>query len=281
MNTIEIKNLTKNFKDFKLGPIDLNIPKGSIVGFIGENGAGKSTTIKLILNLLNKDSGDIKIFGKNLHENHKEIMNDIGVVFDDLNLPKELAIKDYYSIFKGMFENWDEEKFFYYMKTFQLPENRKIKELSRGMKMKFSLAIALSHNAKLMIMDEPTSGLDPVARDEILDILLEFIQSDENTVFISSHILTDLQKVADYIAFIHKGQLKFMEEKDALTDEFAILQCDKETAISLSKAAIIGRKSGQFGEKLLVRRELVPSGLDLERPSIEDIMLFFIRGEGR
>lgn len=206
-------------------------------------------------------------------------MNRIGVVFDDLHLPSEMKVKQIGKFCKLTFDTWQEDVFSGYISRFNLPLSQKLKHLSRGMKMKLSLAIALSHQAELLILDEATSGLDPVVRDEILDILLDFLQKENHTVLISSHILSDLEKAADYIAFIHKGQILFMEEKDQLTEEYALCSVDQETARSIDSAAIIGRRSHAFGQELLVKRSLVPANLELIKPSIEDIMVYIIKGD--
>ncbi|MGO3018698.1 MAG: ABC transporter ATP-binding protein [Anaerococcus sp.] len=215
INAIEIKSLEKNFDEFKLGPIDLNIPQGTIVGFIGENGAGKSTTIKLLLGLLRKDKGEIKILGED-NPSKVKIKDRISVVFDDLFLPDEMNLVDVEKFCSGVYSKWDRDAFNSYIRKFNLINNQKIKTYSRGMKMKLSMAIALSHNADLLLLDEATSGLDPVVRDNILDLLLDFMQDEKHTILISSHILSDLEKIADYIAFIHEGKVLFMETKDGL-----------------------------------------------------------------
>lgn len=277
-NIIEIRGLTKSYPGFHLGPLDLNIPEGAIVGFIGENGAGKSTTIKLILDLIHAESGEVKIFGKQMKQDPVGIRNQLGVVFDSLHLPWELTIKQIGKVCAKMYKNWDEEAYPSMIRAFNLEPGKKVKELSRGMKMKLSLTIALSHKARCLLLDEVTSGLDPVVREEILDILLDFIQDETKSVLISSHILSDLEKVADYIAFIHKGQLIFMENKDTLQDEYALCSCDTVTANTVDSEAIVGRRRNEFGENLLLKRSLAPRHLELERPSIEDIMLFYIKG---
>ena len=257
-NILEIKGLTKSYPGFHLGPLSFAIPEGAIVGYIGENGAGKSTTIKLILGLVSPDSGEVSIFGQKMDDDPKGIRDQIG---------------------KRIYRHWNQVQFEDYLAKYNLTSNKLVKDLSRGMKMKLSLAIALSHEARLLLLDEPTSGLDPVVREELLDILLEFIQDERRSVFISSHILSDLEKVADYIAFIHEGQLIFLENKDLLQDEYVLYSCDSQAAKQIDPEAIIGRRKNQFGEKLLLRRSFVPQQLELERPSIEDIMLFYIKGE--
>lgn len=277
MNNLEIRGLEKEFKNFKLGPIDLDIPKGVIVGFIGENGSGKTTTIKLILDLIHKNKGDIRIFDENLSDNH-DIINDIGVVFDELNLHEFLTAKDVDKIFSDVYYNWDSLKYYSLIEKMNIDHTKSIKEYSRGMKMKLALAMALSHDAKLLLLDEATSGLDPVVRDEILGMLMEFIQKEDNSVLISSHILSDLQKVADYIAFIHEGKMIFMEEKDALLENFGILYTNSKTADSLNPEGIVGRIDSDLNTKVLINRDYIPQGFQVEKPEIEDFMLYIRKG---
>ncbi len=285
LNTIEIKGLEKSYKNFHLGPIDLEIPTGYIVGFIGENGAGKTTTIKLLLGLLKKENGSIKIFDKEFDQHRKEILQDIGFVFDELHFPENIKIKHINKIMQGIYKDWNSVFFENYCAGLNLDVNKKIKELSRGMKMKVSLAIALSHNAKLLLLDEPTGGLDPIVREEILDMLMDYMQDGNRTVILSSHILSDLEKIADYITFIHNGKIQFFEEKDRLTEELAILSCDDETKKLIGKTAIVAERKQRFHQEILVKKALLDSKMlnndeiSLAKPNIEDIMLFFSKGE--
>ena len=280
---IEIKNLVKKFDDFTLGPIDFAIPKGSIVGYIGQNGAGKSTTIKLLLGLLKKDLGEIKILGYD-NPNSIELKDKIGVVFDDLLVPEEMTLVemtlvDLEKFCSRVYSKWDREFFYQLKKKFNLSEKQTIKNYSRGMRMKLSMAVALSHNAEILILDEATSGLDPIVREEILDLLLDFMQEENHTILISSHILSDLEKVADYIAFINDGKVLFVETKDELKENYGICTLSNEEVKNLDEEAIIGRRVHSFGQELLVKRNLVPDGIRLQKPSIEDIMLYFVKGD--
>lgn len=279
MNDIlEIKNLSKSLNDFYLGPLDLNIKRGSIVGYIGKNGAGKSTTIKLILGDMKKDSGEIYIFGKKIEDLTEDEKKKIAFVFEDFFFPQELNIKEvekFHSMYYGNF--WEKETFNKLLKRFKLPEKKKISTFSRGMKMKLSLILALSHNAELLILDEATSGLDPVARDDILDILLEFIQDENKSIMISSHILSDLEKIADEIAFLHRGKLIFVENKDKLKEDYGLVSLSKEEFESLDKNAIISVRDYKFGRECLVKKELVPQNLEVENVSIEEIMVYMIK----
>lgn len=280
-NVLEISGLAKRYDGFALDDINLALPKGSIMGFIGENGAGKSTTIKLILNLIHRDSGEIKIFGLDNRKHEIQIKEDIGVVFDESNFPDSMRVPDVNSVMSKIYQQWDYKVYNYYIKKFSLPTTKDIKSFSRGMKMKLSLAVALSHNAKLLILDEATSGLDPIVRDEILDVFLEFIQDEEKSIFISSHITSDIEKIADYIAFIHQGRLVFLESKDNLSNNYGILKCKAADFDSLDKEYVKGYRKNQFGVEALVVRDRFKSGFTMDHASIEDIMLFTIRGEAQ
>lgn len=279
MNDIlKIKSLSKSLNDFYLGTIDLSIKRGSILGYIGENGAGKSTTIKMILGDMKKDSGQIYIFGKKIEDLTEDEKKKIAFVFEDFFFPQEMNVKEvekFHSMYYGNY--WEKEKFNKLVKRFNLPEKKKISTFSRGMKMKLSLILALSHKAELLILDEATSGLDPVARDDILDILLEFIQDENNSIMISSHILSDLEKIADEIAFIHRGKLIFVESKDILEEEYGIVSLSKEEFKSLDKNAIISVRDYKFGKECLVKKQLLPESLEVENASVEEIMVYMIK----
>lgn len=218
-NILEVKNLCKNYDKFSLKNISLNLPKGTIMGLVGENGAGKSTTIKAILNLLHTSDGIIKIFGLDCKEHEMEIKEDIGIVLDEGFVSEYLNPKDINTIMKDMYKNWDEELYFKYLADFKLPEDKISKEYSSGMKMKLKIAVALAHHPKLLILDEPTSGLDPVARNDILDIFQDFIQDEEHGIFVSSHITSDLESIADYITFINNGEIVLSKTRDELLDK--------------------------------------------------------------
>ncbi len=277
-NAIKMTDVKKTFGNFTLGPINLSVPRGSIVGYIGENGAGKSTTIKLLLDLIEADSGKIEIFDKDIHSFTTEMKKDIAFVFDNLYLPKEMTLETVRNFHKKLYNKaWDDASFSRLLNHFKLPENKTIKYFSRGMKMQLGIALALSHNAKLLLLDEPTSGLDPVIRDDVLDLLLEYIQNEENTVLVSSHILSDLEKIADYIAFIHEGRLLFMDTKDGLIDKYGKASIRKEQLESIDRKAIVGKRTHKFGVEVLLVRELAPKNMELEKPSIEDIMVNMIR----
>ena len=274
---IEIKDLIKQFDNFMLGPINLTIPKGTIVGYIGQNGAGKSTTIKLLLGLLNKDSGEIKILDE-INPNSVALKDKLGIVFDDLLVPEEMTLVDVEKFCSRVYSKWNKNSFYKFKEKFNLPDKKIIKNYSRGMKMKLSMAVALSHNAELLILDEATSGLDPIVREEILDLLLDFMQDENHTILISSHILSDLEKVADYIAFINDGKILFMETKDELKENYGICTLSNEEVASIDEEAIVGRRIHSFGQELLVKKNLIPNGIIFQKPSIEDIMIYFVKG---
>lgn len=282
MNILEVNGLKKHYNKFDLNNISFRIPEGTIMGLIGENGAGKSTVINMIIGAVIKDEGIITLFGKDTKYTDYSLRNDIGIVLAGCGFPEEFCALDANKILKKIYSNWDENKFYDFLNKFSLDNKKKIKDYSTGMKMKFELAIALSHNAKLLILDEVTNGLDPMARNEILDILLDFIQDDSRSVLLSSHIIGDLEKICDYITFLHKGKLVFSEEKDKLLDKYAVVNVDEAKLSELDERAIIALDKTKFSSKALVVKNMIPRGFDIERTSIEDIMLFYMkRGEDR
>ena len=274
MNAIELRGLKKSFPDFTLGPVDLAVPEGTILGLIGENGAGKSTTIKLMLGLLRTDGGSITILGQDAKKLDK---NEIGVVLDEPGFPSLLNAKEIRSFLKDIYRNWDDAAWQDYMRRFELPQEKKFSEFSKGMKMKLAIAAAMSHRARLLILDEPTSGLDPVVRDEVVGILSEFTREPDHIVLLSSHIVSDLEKLCDYIAFLHKGQLLLNEEKDALYEEYGLLRCDLETLRTLDPNAIIGKKETPYGAEVILRREAA-GNLTLSPIGIEELFVFMVKG---
>lgn len=274
MNALEIKNLTKNYKGFKLDNISLTLPSGCIMGVIGENGAGKSTTIRSVLGMVKPDSGDINIMGRKLDAGLK---NDIGVVLDEVGLPNSVNVIDVNKIMKKFFKNWDEKQFFKYIDSFSLPKDKKFTDFSKGMKMKLGIAVALSHNAKLLILDEPTSGLDPLVRDEIIDILNDFTRDDDHSILISSHIVSDLEKICDYIAFIHNGRLMLCEEKDVLLEKYRFINVTEQQLSELDQSAIRGKKVGKFGVEAIAEAEKIPSGFSSVPITIEDLFVFMAK----
>ncbi len=276
MNALEIKNLTKNYKGFKLDNISLTLPSGCIMGVIGENGAGKSTTIRSVLGMIKPDSGEINIMGKKLDA---DLKNDIGVVLDEVGLPNSVNVIDVNKIMKKFFKNWDEKQFFKYIDSFSLPKDKKFADFSKGMKMKLGIAVALSHNAKLLILDEPTSGLDPLVRDEIIDILNDFTRDDDHSILISSHIVSDLEKICDYIAFIHNGRLMLCEEKDVLLEKYRFINVTEQQLPELDQSAIRGKKVGKFGVEAIAEAEKIPATFSSVPITIEDLFVFMAKEE--
>lgn len=281
-NILEIKNLNKSYEGFSLKDVNFSLKPGFVMGFIGPNGAGKSTTIKLIMNLVKKDSGTINIFGKDNIDNEKEIKSKIGFVYDENYYYEDLTIKDMKNILSPFYKNWDNKIFDKYIKEFKLPFNKKIKDLSKGMKMKFSLAIALSHKAELIIMDEPTAGLDPVFRSELLDILYGIIQDENVSIFFSTHITNDLEKIADYITFINNGEIVFSQPKDKVLEDYAIIKGKNELLDSDIRKEFISIRENSFGFEGLTNsnnvKKLFNGEVIIERPSLEDIMVYTVRG---
>ena len=277
---IEVQGLTKHYPGFTLDHVSFSVPAGSIVGFIGENGAGKSTTIKALLRLIRPEEGEISLLGKKDGAAFREIKEQIGAAFDESYFPDNLRIKDVDRIMRSIFKTWESDKFSSYCRRFELPGKKTVKEFSRGMKMKLSIAAALSHQTKLLILDEATSGLDPVVRSEILDIFQEFIQEEDHTVFLSSHITSDIERIADYILLIHKGRILLFEDKDTLLYEYGIVRCTREQADRLDQKQVVGRRENQFETEVLVKnvRELQEKpGLVVDRASLEDILLFTVK----
>ncbi|MGV3151089.1 ABC transporter ATP-binding protein [Sarcina ventriculi] len=280
---IEVRNLTKEYENFKLENVSFNVGKGTIMGFIGENGAGKSTTIKAILNLIKKDNGLITVLGKEINRNEKGIKNELGIVLNDGNFNEKLNVKAINKIMKNIYKRWDDDVFYKYIEKFNIDTSKKIEEFSKGMKMKLSIAIALSHKAKILILDEATSGLDPVARDEVLDILMEFIQNEENSILMSSHITSDLEKIADYITFIHNGEIIFSENKDKLIYDMGVVKCTEKQFKTIEVQDRMFYKKGIFNYEVLIdnRDEFskkYPS-LVINNSNLEEIMLFYIKGD--
>ena len=279
MNALEIKNLTKTYQDFRLENLTLTLPTGCIMGLIGENGAGKSTTIKLILNMIHKESGSITILGKDNQENISLIKEDVGVVMDEVGFPECLTAKQVGKIMKDTYRNWEAGTYQEYLKKFSVPENKPFKDFSKGMKMKLGIAVAMSHDPKLLILDEATSGLDPVVRDEEVELLSEFTREESHSILISSHIVSDLERLCDYIAFLHKGRLVLCEEKDALLEEYGVMHCTAGMLRELRPGAVKGKRETAYGVEAIVKRDAAPAGTELSPISIEELFVFMIKGE--
>lgn len=283
-NAIEIRNLVKNYGDkFTLGEINLDIPSGIIIGLIGENGAGKTTLIKSILNIIRSDKGNIKIFEKEVKKNECEIKENIGVVLDNMFFPELLMSKDINSIMKEVYKNWDEQLFNKYLSEFKLKNNQSIKSMSKGMRKKLEIATALSHHPKLLILDEPTSGLDPVVRNEVLDIFLDFIQDEEHTILLSTHITSDLEHIADKIIFINQGKVVLDQSRDDLLDNYGILKCDVDKFDTISKDDIIAYKKNKYDCEILVNdiNKIKKKYKDfiVDKITLEELMVLMIKGE--
>jgi len=279
MNAIEIRDLCKSYKGFQLKGINLTLPSGCIMGLVGENGAGKSTTIKLILNAIKRDSGTITVLGRDNRENFELTKEDIGVVLDEVGFPESLTAKQIGKVMQNIYKNWEAQVFEQYLTKLKLPKDKKFKEFSKGMKMKLAIAVALSHNAKLLILDEATSGLDPVVRDEVLDVFSEFTRDENHAVLISSHIVSDLEKICDYIAFIHEGEMMLCEEKDMLKEEYGIIRCSEEVLEKISKTAVIGKKVSPYGVEAIVHRNEIPSDIEISPVDLEQLFIFMVKGE--
>ena len=279
-NAIDINNLSKSYDGFHLDNVTFSIPKGSIMGFVGQNGSGKSTTIKAILNIIKKDSGSIKIWGMDNIEHEKTIKNDIAVVFDEMPFSDVLNAKQINSVMSGLYSKWNTETYFQYLERFSLPIKKPISQFSKGMKMKLQIAVALSHEAKLLIMDEPTSGLDPVTRSEMLDVFWDYIQDENNTIFISSHITSDLERIADTITFIHNGKLLLTDNKDNILNSHGIIKCSKDDIDSIPTDNIVSIKTTEHTTSVMVkdRNNPIYSDFIMDNTTLDEILLFYVRG---
>lgn len=279
---LQVNNLTKHYPSFTLDHVTFDLPKGAIMGLIGENGAGKSTTINAILNLIHKDEGSVTFWGEELSSS-KQLKEDIGVVFDGINFYETLTPAKVSKISAAAYKQWDESLFQEYMKRFELPTDKEIKALSKGMKMKLSIAVALSHHPKLLILDEATSGLDPVMRDEILDVFMDFVQDEEHSIIMSSHISTDLEKIADYITFIHQGKVLFCKSKDELRYNYGIIRCGAALFEAIDKEDILAYRKDDYQWNVLVadkekaRKKYKNAVVD--DATIDDILLLYVKGE--
>ena len=281
-DVIVLDQVSKSYKDFRLDRISFTVKRGFIHGFIGRNGAGKTSTIKLMMNLIKRDAGSIRIFGLDNREHEKEIKQRIGFVYADNHFYEDLTLESMKRVIASFYQSWDERAYNRYLNMFDLPANKKIKHLSKGMKMKYSIALALSHNADLIIMDEPTSGLDPVARREILELMSEIIQEEEKTVFFSTHITSDLEQVADYITFIHNGKIQFSLPKDEILEKYSLVKGGTDLLDDDTRKPFIGLRETPFGFEGLTDKpkqvyELFRDQAIYEKPSLEDIMVYTIK----
>ena len=277
MNALEIRNLTKSYPGFTLDHLNLTLPCGCILGLIGENGAGKSTAIKLILDMIRKDSGTVTILGRDNAEQIESIKEEIGVVTDEAGIPECLTVEQVGKVMKHTFRNWDEAEYARLIRKLSLPEKKQFRDFSRGMKMKLAIAVAMSHNSRLLILDEATSGLDPVVRDEVVEMFSDFTRDENHSILISSHIVSDLEKLCDYVAFLHQGKLLLCEEKDRLLDEYGLIHCTAEELRNLPADAVRYKKENPYGVEAMVRRDGVPDGVHVSPISIEELFVFMVK----
>ena len=278
-NALEVRGLCKDYDKFSLQNVSFTLPSGCIMGFIGENGAGKSTTIKAILGLVHRDAGEISVFGRDNLAEERAVKSEIGFVLEDAAFPPFYRAADVSAVMRRAYPGWDEAQFYGLLERLRVPRDKKVSDYSKGMRMKLSIAAALSHGARLLLLDEPTSGLDPIVRDEVLDLFWEFLQDETHSVLLSSHITSDLDKIADYITLIHEGCILLSAPRDELTDSLRILKCPAARLSELDPQAVLGTRTGTYGAEALVRRDLVPQGWALEAANIEQIMLMMTRGD--
>lgn len=280
MNAIEIKGLTKRYKDFALEGLDLTLPMGCVLGLVGANGAGKSTTIRLIMDAMERDGGTVEVLGvDNKSQEFQKVKEEVGVVLDETCVPEFITARQLGKIMADTYRNWEQDTYERWLDKFQLPGNKKFKEYSRGMTMKLGIAAALSHRARLLLLDEATSGLDPMVREELLEVFADFAAQDGHAVLISSHIVSDLEKICDYVAFLERGRLVLCEEKDVLLDRYGILKCGREDLNRVDPAALHGVRLGQYGAEALVERDRAPRDMVVDRATLEDIILHLAKEE--
>ena len=277
---IELKNVKKDYGDFVLDNISFSVPTGSVCGFIGQNGAGKTTTIQIILDAIKRDGGEVYVFGKNIDEGMAELKEDIGVVFDEMGFHDFLTPKQINTVMKNIYKNWDEAAFFGYLKRFSLPAKKECGKFSRGMRMKLQIATAMSHKAKLLIMDEPTSGLDPIVRNEIIQIFREFVIDEEHSILLSSHITSDLEKIADEVVFIDAGKVILSGNKDEIIENHGILRCRKDDVGKISRSLIVDTDVSSMGAEILVNDKKAASKLYpemvIDDAGLEQIMIHYV-----
>ena len=280
MNAIDCRGLRKTYEGFALHDLSFSLPSGTILGLVGENGAGKSTTLRLLMNTIGRDAGSVSLLGvDNQSKDFLRVKQDIGIVLDESCLPETLTAREVGKLMALTYERWEPETFSGYLTRFSIPLDKANKDFSRGMKMKLAIAVALSHSPRLLVLDEATAGLDPIVRDEVLEIFNEFTREEDHSILLSSHILSDLEKLCDYIAFLHQGRLLFCDEKDRLLEEYGIFVGTADQVNSLQDGAVVARENSSFGGvRCLVKRALVPAGWALERPTVEDIVLFLVKG---
>lgn len=290
MEAFVLNQLEKSYDAFQLGPLSFSVPAGSIVGFIGENGAGKTTTIKTLLGMIHPNKGTVEILGKIPDAADGRWKEQVGIVLDTCRFPDNLTAKHIGAFMKRIYKTWEQDKYEAYLQRFSVPADKRVKELSRGMGMKLTLAVALSHDTRLLILDEATSGLDPVVRNEILDIFLDFVQSEDHTIFLSSHITADIEKIADYVLLLHQGKVLLYENKDTILYEYGILKCPKGREKEIDQSLVLGIRENAYGTEVLIKNREVrlPKGaapatgsatdtvIDtvIDRVTLDDVLLF-------
>ena len=279
-NAIEIKDVTKRYDGFTLDHISFNVPKGSIMGFIGQNGAGKTTTISALLNIIPIDGGEIRLLGEDHIKAEDAVKERMGVVFDECPFHDVFTAKQMASIFRGLYERWDDQTYEKYLDRFQLPMKKKIGQFSKGMKMKLQIACALSHGAELLVMDEATTGLDPVVRSEILDIFLEYLQDESHSILMSSHITSDLEKIADCVTFIDRGKILLSGYKDEILENHTLLKCTKSDYALIDRSDFISARLTDYGAEVMMPDRMLAEqkygGMVMDRTTLEEIMVYYV-----
>lgn len=278
MNAIELNHVTKSYPDFTLEDITLNLPEGMIMGLIGENGAGKTTLLRAVLGMHPIDRGSFSILGCSDPRHNKEIMNDIGCVLDENGLPATLTLVDFGIMFSSIFKNWDNTLYSSLLKRFEVPADRRFHELSKGNRMKANIICALAHHPKLLILDEATGGLDPVVRDDMLELFMDFTRDEHHSILMSSHIISDLEKACDLVAFLHKGKLLLCEEKDTLRDSCCVIRCTKESLGTIDPAAVIGVRENAYGVEAVIRKDALKDNMESSPAELEELFVMMMKG---
>lgn len=279
MNALEIRGLTKSYPSFRLDGLDLTVPAGCVMGLVGENGAGKSTTIRLILGMLKPDAGSITVLGKENGGAVSSLREDIGVVLDEVGLPDCLTVAKVGKVMAGLYRHWEKDTFADLVERLGIPRSTAFGDMSRGNKMKVGIAVAMSHGAKLLILDEATGGLDPVVRDQVVEMLGEFTRDEGHSILLSSHIVSDLEKICDYVAFLHRGKLLLCREKDELLSEYGVVRCTAEQLADLDGDAVLHRRDTAWGSEALVRRSALPNGMEVAPVTMEELFIQMVKEE--
>ena len=277
MNAIEVRGLTKAYRDFTLNGLSFELPEGCILGLVGENGAGKTTTMRLLLGMTKPDGGEASVLGTEISADLTPVKEELGVVLDEPGIPWCMTAQQAGKMLAGLYKSWDAAAYDALLKKLAVPVNKPYQELSRGNRMKLGIAMALAHHPKLLLLDEPTSGLDPVVRDEVVSLLSDFTREEDHAILISSHIVSDLEKLCDYIAFLHRGKLMLLEEKDRLLEEYAFLRCEQAELEKLDPAAVIGKKESPYGVSAIVRRDVLPAGAEISPVTLEELFVFMVK----